>query len=47
MGILWLRIDRCDSRERGNELLGSVQCWEVLEQLSDCCFHKNDSSPLS
>jgi hypothetical protein len=28
-------------------LRGPIKCWGILEYLSSCCFHKNDSVPWS
>jgi hypothetical protein len=35
------------SCQHGNELSGSVKCWEVLEQLSDWWLLKKGSAPWS
>jgi hypothetical protein len=35
------------SCEHGNEPLGSVKCWEILEWLSDWRLLKMDSAPWS
>jgi hypothetical protein len=31
IGLIWLRIG---TSEHGNELSGSIKCWEILEYLS-------------
>jgi predicted deacylase len=33
------------SCEHGNELSGSIKCWEILEWLSDWQLLKKDSAP--
>jgi hypothetical protein len=35
------------SCEHGNEPSGSIECWEVLECLSDSRLPKKDSAPCS
>jgi hypothetical protein len=35
------------SCEHANEILGSIKCWEILEQLSDWRLLKKDSTPWS
>jgi hypothetical protein len=35
------------SFEHGNEPLGSIKCWEILEQLSNWWLFKKDSAPWS
>jgi hypothetical protein len=35
------------SCEDGNEPLGSIECWEILEQLSDLQLFKNGSASCS
>jgi hypothetical protein len=36
-----------DSCEHGNELSGSIKCWEFLEWLRDEWLLKKDSTPMS
>jgi hypothetical protein len=42
MGWIYLAQDR---DQHGHDLLGSIICWEVLEQLNDWWLHKKGSAP--
>jgi hypothetical protein len=35
------------SCEHGNESSGTVKCWEILEELSNCWLLNKDSGPRS
>jgi hypothetical protein len=41
-GSIWLRIG---ASEHGNELLGSIKCWEVSEQVHEWRLFKKGSVP--
>jgi hypothetical protein len=51
----WYGLDSSGSRwgpvegscEYGNELSGSIKCWEILEWVSDWWVLKKDSPPWS
>jgi hypothetical protein len=42
IGLIWLRIG---TSEQGNELSGSIKCWEVLEWLHNWRLLKKGSAP--
>jgi hypothetical protein len=46
IGLIWLRIGTVEgSYEHGNEPLGSIECWEVLELLHNWPLFKKGSAP--
>jgi hypothetical protein len=48
IGFMWLRIGTSGRLcEHGNELSGSIKCWECLEYVHNSWFMKKSFSPWS
>jgi hypothetical protein len=45
-GVDWPNLVQNKDSEYGNELSGSIKCWEIFVELSDCWLLQEDSAPV-